>query len=143
MKQTLTLLIVFFVLFSCKNENNTSENSDKSATKDQNEAPTFGIVIHGGAGTILKKNMSDSLENAYKEKLEEAIKIGHTILKNGGTAMEAVTKTINIMENSPLFNAGKGAVFTHEETNELDASVMDGATLMQEPLQELHILKIQ
>ena len=129
MKQILTLLIVFFVLFSCKNENNTSENSDKLAKKDQNEAPTFGIVIHGGAGTILKKNMSDSLENAYKEKLEEAIKIGHTILKNGGTAMEAVTKTINIMENSPLFNAGKGAVFTHEETNELDASVMDGATL--------------
>ena len=73
--------------------------------------------------------MSDSLENAYKEKLEEAITVGHTVLKNGGSAMEAVTKTINVMENSPLFNAGKGAVFTHEETNELDASVMDGATL--------------
>jgi beta-aspartyl-peptidase (threonine type) len=73
--------------------------------------------------------MSDSLENAYREKLKEAITVGHTILKNGGTSMQAVTKTINIMEDSPLFNAGKGAVFTHEETNELDASVMDGATL--------------
>ncbi len=129
MKQILTLLIVFFVLFSCKNENNTSENSDKLTQKEQKTDPSFGIVIHGGAGTILKKNMSDSLEKAYKAKLKKAITVGHTILKNGGTAMEAVTKTINVMENSPLFNAGKGAVFTHEETNELDASVMDGATL--------------
>ena len=62
-------------------------------------------------------------------KLEEAIKIGHTILSKGGASLEAVTATINIMEDSPLFNAGKGAVFTHEETNELDASIMDGATL--------------
>ncbi|RFN59275.1 isoaspartyl peptidase/L-asparaginase family protein [Marixanthomonas ophiurae] len=129
MKKTLTLLILFFVLFSCKNEENVSENSDKLTKTKQKAEPNFGIVIHGGAGIILKKNMSDSLENAYKIKLEEAIKIGHTVLKNGGSAMEAVTKTINVMENSPLFNAGKGAVFTHEETNELDASVMDGATL--------------
>ena len=128
MKQILTLLIVFFVLFSCKNENNTSENTYKEPVETENTTPSFGIVIHGGAGTILKENMTDSLENVYRAKLEEAIKVGHTILKNGGTAMEAVTKTINIMEDSPLFNAGKGAVFTHEETNELDASVMDGAT---------------
>jgi beta-aspartyl-peptidase (threonine type) len=90
---------------------------------------TFGIVIHGGAGTIRKENMSDSLEVAYKQKLTEAITVGHTILENGGTAMDAVTATINIMEDSPLFNAGKGAVFTNEGVNELDASVMDGATL--------------
>lgn len=128
MKQILTLLIVFFVLFSCKNENNTSENTYKEPVETENTTPSFGIVIHGGAGTILKENMTDSLENVYRAKLEEAIKVGHTILKNGGTAMEAVTKTINVMEDSPLFNAGKGAVFTHEETNELDASVMDGAT---------------
>ncbi|PVW15261.1 isoaspartyl peptidase/L-asparaginase family protein [Marixanthomonas spongiae] len=129
MRKILTLLIVFFVLFSCKNEKNESEISEKSPQIEQYPTPNFGIVIHGGAGTILKKNMSDSLENVYKLKLEEAIKTGHDILKNGGTAMEAVTKTINVMENSSLFNAGKGAVFTHEETNELDASVMDGATL--------------
>ncbi|MGY8887272.1 MAG: isoaspartyl peptidase/L-asparaginase family protein, partial [Flavobacteriales bacterium] len=61
--------------------------------------------------------------------LKQAITEGHSILKNGGTSMQAVTKTINIMEDSSLFNAGKGAVFTHEETNELDASVMDGKTL--------------
>ena len=132
MNRILTLLIVFFVLFSC---NNVKENDQKPVVAENNSEnptnspPTFGLVIHGGAGTILKENMSDSLENAYTLKLEEAIRVGHTILKNGGTAMEAVTKTINVMENSPLFNAGKGAVFTHEETNELDASVMDGATL--------------
>ncbi len=73
--------------------------------------------------------MSDSLEAAYKSKLEEAIRVGHEILESGGSAIQAVTKTINIMEDSPLFNAGKGAVFTHNETNEMDASVMDGETL--------------
>jgi len=127
--QILTLLIGFFVLFSCKNDKKEVAVASKSATKTETSPNNFGIVIHGGAGTILKKNMSDSLEAAYEEKLEEAIRTGHEILANGGTAMEAVTKTINVMEDSPLFNAGKGAVFTHEETNELDASVMDGATL--------------
>lgn len=127
--KTLTLLIGFLVSFSC---NNDSKNTQESEISEENTAQivgNFGIVIHGGAGTILKKNMSDSLELAYKQKLEEAIRTGHKILENGGNAMEAVTATINIMEDSPLFNAGKGAVFTNEETNELDASVMDGATL--------------
>ena len=125
----LTLLIGFFILFSCNNDKNTINSSEIPEAIVLEKVENFGIVIHGGAGTILKKNMSDSLENAYRAKLEEAIKVGHEILKNGGDAMEAVTKTINILEDSPLFNAGKGAVFTHEETNELDASVMDGATL--------------
>ncbi len=92
----------------------------------QNE---FAIIIHGGAGTILKKNLSDEKEKAYKVKLEQAIRTGYSILKDGGTSQEAVVKTIQVMEESPLFNAGKGAVFTHEETNELDASFMDGNTL--------------
>jgi len=129
MKQILTLLIGLFVLFSCKNNNLSISEASNSSKKEIKSEKKFGIVIHGGAGTILKKNMSDSLENAYKEKLSEAITIGHTILKNGGTSIEAVTATINVMEDSPLFNSGKGAVFTHEETNELDASIMDGATL--------------
>jgi len=129
MKQILTLLIGFFVLFSCKNDTIPISEVQISTEKTSKSAPTFGIVIHGGAGTILKKNMSDSIETAYKEKLKEAITIGHDILKNGGSSLDAVTATINIMEDSPLFNSGKGAVFTHEETNELDASIMDGATL--------------
>jgi len=129
MKQILTLLIGFFVLFSCKNDNLSIPEEQNSTEKASKTEQTFGIVIHGGAGTILKKNMSDSLETAYKEKLKEAITTGHNILKKGGTSLEAVTASINIMEDSPLFNSGKGAVFTHDETNELDASIMDGATL--------------
>lgn len=73
--------------------------------------------------------MTPEKEVAYKAKLEEAIRVGYDILKNGGTSLDAVTKTINVMEDSPLFNARKGAVFTNAETNELDASIMDGKTL--------------
>ena len=120
---------MFFILLSCKTDNKSTSLPIKKPLETTKTSEKFGIVMHGGAGTILKENMSDSLENAYREKLKQAITEGHTILKNGGTSMQAVTKTINIMEDSPLFNAGKGAVFTHEETNELDASVMDGATL--------------
>lgn len=89
----------------------------------------FAIVIHGGAGTIKKENMTPELEQAYNDKLAEAIKAGYDILKNGGNATDAVEATIRIMEDSPLFNAGIGAVFTHEGTNSLDASFMDGKTL--------------
>lgn len=129
MHSILTLFFAIFLLFGCKNNDKNIDEMQVSKDKTLETFKNFGIVIHGGAGTILKENMSDSLEIAYREKLKEAISIGHTILKNGGTAMEAVTKTINVMEDSPLFNAGKGSVFTHNETNELDASVMDGANL--------------
>jgi beta-aspartyl-peptidase (threonine type) len=88
------------------------------------------IVIHGGAGTILKVNMPPAVEREYREKLTEALMTGYDILRKGGTSLDAVESTINVMEDSPLFNAGKGAVFTHEGTNELDASIMDGRTLM-------------
>lgn len=98
-------------------------------TSDQTSTPTFGIVIHGGAGTILRANMTPEREAAYREVLAEAIQVGHTILKNGGSSQEAVEKTIHIMEDSPLFNAGKGAVLTSDETIELDASFMHGAQL--------------
>ncbi|MDN5203313.1 isoaspartyl peptidase/L-asparaginase [Fulvivirgaceae bacterium BMA10] len=87
------------------------------------------LVIHGGAGTITKENMTSELEKAYKEKLQEALDRGYTVLENGGTSLEAVVETIKILEDSPLFNAGKGAVFTNEGKNELDASIMDGKTL--------------
>lgn len=73
--------------------------------------------------------MTPELEAEYKKVLEEAIRTGHEILKNGGSSLDAVEKTINVMEDSPLFNAGKGAVFTNDGKNELDASIMDGKTL--------------
>lgn len=100
-----------------------------SCTAQQQHNHNVAIVIHGGAGTITPENMTDSLRVVYEGKLREAITAGHEILKDGGSAMEAVQKSINIMENSPLFNAGKGAVFTHDEKNSLDASIMDGNTL--------------
>ena len=101
----------------------TTQKTITAATHD------VAIMIHGGAGTILKGNMSPKLEAQYKAKLEEAITAGHTILKNGGSSIDAVQKTIMILEDSPLFNAGKGAVFTNQGKNELDASIMDGKTL--------------
>ncbi|WP_271423859.1 isoaspartyl peptidase/L-asparaginase family protein [Aequorivita sinensis] len=129
MNKVLLPLLCFLLLLSCKNPNKHNAEDFKVDEIAGSKEDVFGIVIHGGAGTILKENMSDSLEAAYKEKLKEAVSIGHEILKNGGTSLEAVTKTINVLEDSPLFNAGKGSVFTHDATNELDASIMDGATL--------------
>lgn len=123
MKKMLFITSILLISLGCKTEETSTK---KEVAKKVND---FAIIIHGGAGTILKKNMSDKKEAAYKAKLEEAIRIGHVILKNGGTSQEAVMRTIQVMEESPLFNAGKGAVFTHEETNELDASFMDGKTL--------------
>ena len=92
--------------------------------------PKFGLVIHGGAGTILKKNMTAEKEAAYISKLNEALETGYKILENDGKSLDAVEKVINIMEDSPLFNAGKGAVLTDEGIAELDASIMDGKNLM-------------
>jgi L-asparaginase / beta-aspartyl-peptidase len=126
------LLLSLSLAFAC---NNASEEKkpigqpDQKPTSDKVELDNFGIVIHGGAGTILKENMTDSLETAYMQALEEAIKVGHDILKNGGTSLEAVQRTINVLEDSPLFNAGKGAVFANDESNQMDAAIMDGETL--------------
>lgn len=86
------------------------------------------LVIHGGAGTIRPESMTPELEQAYQQKLSEALNAGYAVLEKGGTSLEAITTAIQIMEDSPLFNAGRGAVFTHEGRNELDASIMDGKT---------------
>ncbi len=92
------------------------------------DSPT-AMVIHGGAGTIERADLSPELEARYRGKLEEALLVGHRILKNGGTSLDAVEATIRLLEDSPLFNAGKGAVFTAAGGNELDASIMEGHTL--------------
>lgn len=89
----------------------------------------IALAIHGGAGTILKNEMNAELELEYRNGLETALKTGWKILSNGGNALDAVEATVVELENFPLFNAGKGAVFTHEGKNELDASIMDGAKL--------------
>lgn len=87
------------------------------------------IVIHGGAGTILKENLSEDVEAAYRQKLEESVRAGYRVLTRGGTSREAVIAAIIVMEDSDLFNAGKGAVFTNDGRVELDASIMDGRDL--------------
>lgn len=90
----------------------------------------YGIAIHGGAGTILKSTMTPEKEKAYTEALMGAISAGEKILNKGGTSLKAVEMAIRSMENSPLFNAGKGSVFTNKEKNEMDASIMEGKNLM-------------
>lgn len=120
-------LLSLFLIAGCNQVTKGASSSETQIT--MKEKPAFALVIHGGAGTILKKNMTDEKEKAYRAKLSEALETGYKILQNGGTALDAIEKTINVMEDSPLFNAGKGAVFTHDGKNELDASIMNGANL--------------
>ena len=124
MKKQLAIILLCCLTFNCKEPSSSKQSDQKTEVTN-----SFSIIIHGGAGTILKKHMTTEKEAAYKAKLEEAIRVGYSILEQGGTSLDAVEKTINVMEDSPLFNAGKGAVFTNAETNELDASIMDGKTL--------------
>lgn len=86
----------------------------------------FSIAIHGGAGTIDKSKFTPEKEAAYRAKLQEAVEAGYKVLENGGESLTAVTTAINILENSPFFNAGIGAVYTYDGHHELDASIMDG-----------------
>jgi L-asparaginase / beta-aspartyl-peptidase len=87
---------------------------------------TFSIAIHGGAGTILKEDMTAELEAAYKKGLDDAITAGYAVLEEGGTAVNAVKAAIVILEDNLLFNAGRGAVFTKKGVQEMDAAIMDG-----------------
>ncbi len=90
---------------------------------------TYAIAIHGGAGTILKSSMTPDKESAYNSGLQDAIEAGESILKGGGSSFDAVESAIIQLENNPLFNAGKGAVFTHNGLHEMDASIMNGQDL--------------
>ncbi|PWI28941.1 beta-aspartyl-peptidase [Flavobacteriaceae bacterium LYZ1037] len=90
---------------------------------------TFSIAIHGGAGTLVKGMMTPKLETQYKQALKEALDAGYYLLENGGSAVDAVEKAVTVLEDSPLFNAGKGSVFTATESHEMDACIMEGKTL--------------
>jgi len=124
------IAFVLFTIILTVGCNNNAENKQTVSVTETNVEKIGGItlVIHGGAGTILKENMTSEMENAYREKLDEALETGYGILEKGGASMEAVIAAIQVMELSPLFNSGIGAVYTHEGRNELDASVMDGNT---------------
>lgn len=112
--RSLSLFILFLIALSC--------------TKTIPETPKAMLVIHGGAGWISRESVSDSMENAYITTLETALIKGRDVIKNGGSSLDAVQRAIEHLEDSPLFNAGKGSVFTYNETNEMDSAIMDGAT---------------
>ena len=103
--------------------------------------PRLGFVIHGGAGVIRKGTLSAEKEKQVRAKLEEAVMLGYKMLQEGKTSIEAVEAAINLLEDSPLFNAGKGAVFTNDGRNELDASIMDGKNLNAGAVAGVHRIK--
>ena len=128
MKNNLLKLALLLILTfcSCKNATKTTVNQLSSSSS---ERQNWAIVIHGGAGSMTRDKISPELDADYRKALSEALERGKSILKEGGTALDAVEATIRVMEDNPLFNAGKGAVFTHEGKNELDAAIMDGSNL--------------
>jgi len=119
LKRSFLFFSISFFVLACKTE---------TKPIPQKEQP-FAIVIHGGAGTILPENMSAEKKELYYSTLEKAVNRGYFILENGGSSLLAIQKTINLLEDSPLFNAGKGAVFDNQGKNKMDASIMDGETL--------------
>ncbi len=105
--------------------------SPEKAPEDQSKMQTkkFGLVVHGGAGTIERSKMTPEREREYRAGLERALTAGYEILKRGGSSLDATEAAVRVLEDDPHFNAGKGAVFTSAGTNELDAAIMDGKTL--------------
>jgi beta-aspartyl-peptidase (threonine type) len=128
--KTKTLIYLLMVsvacMYACKNPGNTLVENRGNGEQERHD---WAIVIHGGAGPMAQENMDPEAEKQYRQALAEALHTGMKILEDGGTALDAVEITIREMENNPLFNAGKGAVFTHEGNNELDAAIMDGSNL--------------
>ena len=123
MKKLLLIFIITLFTFSCKKINTEQKTS---LTKETN---SFAIVIHGGAGGIKREYFTKEQEEAYTQKLEEALNAGYIVLENGGISLNAIQAAINVLEDSPLFNAGKGAVYNSEGNQEMDAAIMDGQTL--------------
>ncbi|MFH6983194.1 isoaspartyl peptidase/L-asparaginase family protein [Marinoscillum luteum] len=121
-KLNLFLLIVVACLSGCNTT--PAENTPNEPVKRK-----IAVVIHGGAGTVSRENMDSVTEVAYRAKLDEALQAAYTILEDGGSSCDAIQAAIVVMENSPLFNAGVGAVFTASGENELDASIMRGDDL--------------
>ena len=118
--QSLALLIVLIMTACSNNTENTSMNTSSQP---------IAIALHGGAGNIEKMNLSEEDKAHYLSVMDSALQIGYAVLQNGGTSTDAVEKVICALEDCPLFNAGKGAVFSHEGRNEMDAAIMNGYDL--------------
>lgn len=130
MIRLLLLCVACFVsLYSCK-PTDDHMHKPKVILESDVKVPEYAIVIHGGAGTIQIENMSAEKDSSYRAMLNEALDVGEKILESGGSSVDAVEATIKVMEDSPLFNAGRGAVFTHDGKNAHDASIMVGSTQM-------------
>ena len=141
MKKTTAFFLMFIMLVLplAISAQKATYPSMKQLQSPQN--PRLGFVIHGGAGVIRRGSLSPEREKEYRAKLEEALTSGYKALQNGKTSLDAVQIAINILEDSPLFNAGKGAVFTADGKNELDASIMDGKNLAAGAAAGLHHVK--
>jgi beta-aspartyl-peptidase (threonine type) len=129
------LFLLAIAVFSCKNQ------PQKEMDKSSSPRAEYAIALHGGAGTILKENMTPEKEKMYLSALDSALTTGEKMLQNGADALDVVEAVIVMLEDNPLFNAGKGAVFNHEGRNELDASIMDGKTRMAGAVGSVSILK--
>lgn len=119
MKRLLTLFILF----------TGAANGLRAQSLDMGGSKQFVLVIHGGAGTILKSQMTPEKEKRYREALDMALQKGYDTLAKGASALDAVQTAVMVLEDNPLFNAGKGAVFTHNGVNEMDAAIMNGENL--------------
>ncbi|HVR99941.1 MAG TPA: isoaspartyl peptidase/L-asparaginase [Thermoanaerobaculia bacterium] len=120
------LLLPLFLLLAAAGP--AQEGGKAEVVLRKEGAPAWALAIHGGAGTI-PKTISDAERDAYLKSLSQALAVGRDVLAAGGTSLDAVEKVVRFLEEDPLFNAGKGAVFTHEGTHELDAAIMDGRDL--------------
>lgn len=100
---------------------------DQTPNSETVQRAEYAIALHGGAGAVSRKNMLPEMEKEYRDALEQALQVGERILQSGGNALDAVTETVVFLEDHPLFNAGRGAVFTYDGHNELDASIMRGS----------------
>ncbi len=127
MKKRLASFLIFALLFSI--------------TLSAQQKPKFGLILHGGAGSIKKGSLTPKQEEDYTKMLNECLQIGYKILEEGKPALDAVEAVINHMEDSPLFNAGKGAVLTSDGVVELDAAVMNGANLAAGAVAGVHHIK--
>lgn len=126
-KALLSVLLLLVPLAVSAQSPQSGDKADIVLTR-QGGGPRWALAIHGGAGTI-PKTLPESEKQQYLRSLGEALKVGQEVLRQGGTSLDAVEKVVRFLEDDPLFNAGRGAVYTHEGTHELDAAIMDGRTL--------------
>src|SRR3954466_3640463 len=130
--RSLAHCVLGFLLFTgaelLHSEENAPAVASASPNRQMQQSPKVALVIHGGAGTIERSQMTPDAEKQYRAGLEAALKAGYGILQRGGSSLDAVEAVVRTLEDDPHFNAGKGAVFTSEGVNEMDASIMDGKT---------------